>query len=130
VSVRAHNTRNARNTHTQHTQHTTTHNARNKTPPRSYESKYVSVRVDNDHVKLRSWGHAVETLRAARRSGSPYWCSLLEGVRHPAWWPADAARHVPNYDQVGRGRVVFLVVLLCVQVCVRVYLCVYRPGLR
>lgn len=63
-----------------------------------YASKYVSVRVDDEHVKLRSWGHAVDTLRAAHASGASYWCSLLEEVRHPAWWPAQG--HVANYDQV------------------------------
>jgi hypothetical protein len=67
-----------------------------------YASKYVSVRVDNEHVKLRSWEHAVDSLRGAQASGAPYWCSLLERVRHPAWWPEDREKHVPNYDQVHR----------------------------
>lgn len=89
------------------TQHPCTHPpTRTSTYPRliiylRYASKYVSVRVDNEHVKLRSWEHAVAALEGAQASGASYWCSLLEGVRHPDWWPE--GRHVPNYDQVGVG---------------------------
>lgn len=64
----------------------------------SYTSKYVSVRVQNVHVKLSSWDHAVDTLATAEEGRKPYWCSLIEQVQHPDWWPATG--HVPTYDQV------------------------------
>lgn len=65
----------------------------------SYSSKYVSVRVQNVHVKLQSWEHAVDTLADAHEAKKPYWCSLIENVQHPGWWPTEG--HVPQYDQVG-----------------------------
>jgi hypothetical protein len=65
----------------------------------SYTSKYVSVRVQNVHVKLSSWDHAVNTLADAEEGSKPYWCSLIEQVQHPDWWPTTG--HVPTYDQVG-----------------------------
>ncbi len=58
----------------------------------------MSVRVNDEHIKLTSWGHAVASLEGAHAAGSSYWCSLLEGVAHPGWWPRSG--HVPNYDQV------------------------------
>eukprot|EP00775_Hariotina_reticulata_P007277 gene7277-7490_t len=64
----------------------------------SYASKYVSVRVENVHIRLQSWEHAVQALGDAEAGRSPYWCSLLEDVQHPQWWPATG--HVPQYDQV------------------------------
>lgn len=67
----------------------------------SYTSKYVSVRVENVHVKLNSWDHAVDSLVEAESARRPYWCSLIEKVQHPAWWPTSG--HVPTYDQVGAG---------------------------
>jgi hypothetical protein len=57
------------------------------------------VRVDNVHIKLTSWEHAVESLADAEERRKPYWCSLIEQVQHPHWWPAQG--HVPTYDQVG-----------------------------
>ncbi|WIA12812.1 hypothetical protein OEZ85_006442 [Tetradesmus obliquus] len=68
----------------------------------SYTSKYVSVRVDNVHIKLGSWEHAVESLADAEERRKPYWCSLIEAVQHPHWWPEQG--HVPTYDQVIFGR--------------------------
>lgn len=65
---------------------------------RSYTSKYVSVRVENVHVKLSSWDHAVSTLADAEEARKAYWCSLIETVQHPSWWPTTG--HVPTYDQV------------------------------
>lgn len=62
------------------------------------------MRVQNVHVKLSSWDHAVDTLATAEEGRKPYWCSLIEQVQHPDWWPATG--HVPTYDQVfawGRG---------------------------
>ncbi|KAF8067234.1 ctr9 [Scenedesmus sp. PABB004] len=67
-----------------------------------YASKYVSVRVENVHVKLSSWDMAVAALADAEEARRPYWCSLIEQVQHPAWWPAGG--HVPTYDQVIFGR--------------------------
>lgn len=64
----------------------------------SYTSKYVSVRVQNVHVKLSSWEHAVNTLADAEEGRKPYWCSLIDNVQHPDWWPTTG--HVPTYDQV------------------------------
>lgn len=64
----------------------------------SYTSKYVSVRVQNVHIKLSSWDHAVNTLADAEEGRKPYWCSLIEKVQHPDWWPTTG--HVPTYDQV------------------------------
>lgn len=66
----------------------------------SYTSKYVSVRVENVHVKLQSWDHAVQCLADAEERRRPYWCSLIEQVQHPDWWPQQG--HVPTYDQVRR----------------------------
>lgn len=64
----------------------------------------MSVRVNDEHIKLRSWDHAVTALRGAQESGASYWCSLLEAVAHPDWWPLAPAAfsqgRVPNYDQV------------------------------
>lgn len=59
----------------------------------------MSVRVQNVHVKLSSWDHAVSTLADAEEGRKPYWCSLIENVQHPEWWPVTG--HVPTYDQVG-----------------------------
>lgn len=75
----------------------------------SYTSKYVSVRVENVHVKLSSWDHAVNTLADAEEARKAYWCSLIEHVRHPeTWWPSTG--HVPTYDQVrvARGTLLLL----------------------
>lgn len=68
----------------------------------SYTSKYVSVRVENVHVRLSSWDHAVAALADAEEARKPYWCSLIEQVQHPDWWPSTG--HVPTYDQVIFGR--------------------------
>jgi hypothetical protein len=56
------------------------------------------VRVSDVHVKLTSWEHAVSSLRDADATQQPYWCSLIEGVQHPDWWPKEGP--VPTYDQV------------------------------